>query len=64
MATKVEIVGDADSHAVAKVAFQRQICLLRIGINEIIALRITKRLEAERQESAACKVEIILIEEN
>src|SRR3984893_2596470 len=58
VAAKVEVVGDAEG------AVDGQFCLLRVGVNEVLRLRVTEGLEAEWKESATCQVEIVLTEEN
>ena len=64
MASAVEVVCQAESIAVAEIALDGEVRLLRVGVNEILGLRITEGLEAERQESALSQVEIVLVEED
>src|SRR3984957_10752199 len=53
MASAVEVVADAERIAVAQVALDVQIRLLRIGIDKILGLRITERLESQRKGGPA-----------
>ena len=46
MASTVEVVGQIEGEAAAKIALEAEIRLLRIGIDEILRLRIAKRLKA------------------
>ena len=50
MPSAVEVVSQIQGKSVAQIAFDADIDLLRIGINEILGLRIAKWLEGERQE--------------
>src|SRR6266404_2985671 len=56
--SEVEVVGDAQGETTAKVALDGQIRLLRVGVNEVLCLRVAERLEAERQESRTGWVEV------
>ena len=49
MASAVEVICDVDGVAAAKVAFKAEIGLLRIGIDKVLRLRISERLESEGQ---------------
>src|ERR1035438_3376292 len=46
----VEVVTNAQCEAVAEIAFDGQVRLLGVRIDEILGLRITERLEGQRQE--------------
>ena len=61
MASAVEVVGQAKRHVVSQVLLKRQVCLLRVGINKILGLRIAKGLEGHREK--CCRVQIILVDE-
>ena len=52
VAPAVEVVGQTESEAVAKIALDGEVGLLRVGVHEILSLRIAEGLEAERQECA------------
>ncbi len=64
MSSTVEVVGQAEGEAVAQVALGGQVRLLRIGVNEVLALRIAEWLEAEWQEGPLGEVEVVLVEED
>ena len=46
----------------AEIAFDTQIGLLRVCINEVVTLRIAKRLKTEREKRR--RIQIILIKED
>ncbi len=50
MASAIEVVGETEGEAAAQVAFQREVRLLRVGVHEILGLRIAEGLEGQRQE--------------
>ncbi len=50
MPSAVEVVGQAEGHAVSQILLQRQVCLLRIRVHKILGLRIAKRLEGHREK--------------
>ena len=64
MAAKVKVVGQTEGEAIAKVALDGQVRLLRIGVDEVLGLRVTEGLEAQWQESPLGQIEIVLIEED
>ncbi len=56
MASAIEVVGQIESIAVAQIALDAEIGLLRIRVDKILRLRITKRLKAERQERRRSRI--------
>ena len=50
MASAIEVVSEAQCEAVAEIALNASVRLLRVGVDEILCLRIAEGLEAERQE--------------
>ena len=46
MASAVEVVGQIQSKAAAQIALKAEVCLLRIGINKVLSLRIAEGLNA------------------
>ena len=61
MPTAVEIVGDAKCEIVPQVALESEIRLLRVGIDEVLGLRISERLKRQWEETRW--LQIILIDE-
>ena len=62
VASAIEVVGKAESEAAAQIPFQRQVSLLRVGINEVLGLWIAEWLKGKRQKVG--RVQVVLIEEN
>src|SRR5262249_9673523 len=57
----VVVVGDAGYEAAAEVALDREVGLLRVGVDEAFGLRIAERLESEREE--CLRIQVALIDE-
>ena len=62
MTSAVEVVGKAKSEAVTEIAFDRDVRLLRIGVDEVLGLRIAEGLEASGRKVE--RVQIILVEKD
>ena len=50
MASAIEVVGEAERESLAEIALDGDVRLLRVGVDEILGLRIAEGLEAQRQE--------------
>src|SRR5208283_4386592 len=59
MASAVEVVRQIEVEAIAKVAFDAEIGLLRIGVDEVLGLRITEGLRDQRKERRGIQVVLI-----
>ncbi len=69
VASAVEVVGEAEGESVAEIVLDAEVRLLRVGVDEILRLRISEGLEGERQERGLARVrgvevQIILIEKD
>ena len=69
MTPAVEVVGERKRVPPAKIALNGKVSLLRVRVNEILGLRISEWLEAQRQESRLRRVrqveiQVILVQEN
>ena len=58
MAATVKVVAQAEGEAIAEVALDGQVRLLRVGVNEVLSLRVTERLGEQRKAG----VDVVLIE--
>src|SRR5215469_792068 len=58
MAPAIEVIRQAEGVAMAEIAFHTEVRLLGVRIDEILRLRVTERLEAERQECRRVKVSL------
>ena len=47
----------------AQIALDAEVSLLRVGVDEVLGLRIAEGLEAQRQERPASQVQVVLVEE-
>src|SRR6266567_260205 len=64
MAPAVEIIGKTESEAPTEIAFYGDVGLLRIGVDEVLGLRIAEGLESEREKGSVARVQIVLVEED
>src|ERR1035438_2611522 len=62
MPPAIEVVRQAERVPRSQVPFNSKVHLLRIGIHEILCLRISEWLEAHRQKRR--RIQIILVEED
>ena len=53
MAATVKVVAHVESEATAEVALDGQVRLLRIGVHEVLGLRVPEGLEEQRQKAGA-----------
>ena len=63
VAAAVEVVSQTEGEATAEVALDGQVRLLRVGIDEVLGLRIPEGLEASGRKCLG-QVEVVLVEEN
>ena len=67
MAATVKVVSHAEGEAIAQVAFDGQVRLLRVGVNEVLGLRIAEGLERQRERKWRIRRrrigQVVLIEE-
>ena len=62
MASAIPVVCQAESKSTTEIPFDADICLLRVGVDEVLGLRIPEGLESERQECR--RVQVVLIQKN
>ncbi len=61
MPAGIEVVAQAERHVVSQVLLESQVRLLRVGVDEILCLRIAERLEGNREGRGW--VQIVLVDE-
>src|SRR4051812_46158594 len=59
MSASVEVVSEAKRESMSKILFDAKVHLLGIGVNKTFALRISERLERQREESGGLQVILI-----
>src|SRR2546425_8924617 len=69
MAATVIVVSERQREIAAKVALDAEVGLLRVGVHEILALRISERLKAQWKKSrlrriCQIQVQIVLVEKD
>ena len=62
MPSAIEVIGETQSEAVAQIALQGEVRLLRVGVDKVLRLRIAKGLESQRQERRG--IQVVLVQKN
>ena len=52
----IEVVGEAESESSAKIALDGEVRLLRVGVDEVLRLRVAEGLKTQRQERRGSRV--------